>query len=260
MGRSVKAIGIIALIISSIPTAIVLFLSFSGDASLKFPPSSFSLEPYAEVLGPGVYRDALMRSLQVSLIATAIAIAVGIPATLALYKHRIRFRSLITGYLTLGFATPLVVSGFGFLLLVYRIGQFGEIWPTAVALAVVNFPFLLFTLSSAVMSVDKSYEEAAATLGADRTQTFLFVTFPLIIAGVVAGGLLVFVLSLTEFIVSLILATTENATLPVVIFGGLRGSLSPHLAAAAGIYVVIALIVVFAISRIRSLERFLFPG
>lgn len=258
MGRTVKFVGVVALTVLALPTVLVLVLSFSGDASLKFPPASFSLEPYWEVLGPGTYRDALFRSIQVGLVATLISVGVGVPAALALYKHRIKLGVFVSAYLSLGFATPLVVSGFAFLLLAYRLGQFGELWPTAVALTVVNFPFLLFTLSSAVMAVDSSFEEAASTLGADRVQTFLFVTLPLLLPGVIAGALLVFVLSITEFIVSLILATTSNATLPVVIFGGLRGTLAPHLAAAAGVYVIIALVVIFAISRVRSVERFLF--
>lgn len=259
MGRSVKVIGGVVLAITALPTLVVLILSFSGDASLAFPPSSFSLEPYGIVLGPGVYQDALIRSLQVGLIATVISLAVGVPAALALYKHRVRLAPAITAYLSLGFATPLVVSGFAFMLLAYRLGQFGELWTIAVALTVVNFPFLLFTLSSAVLAVEPSYEEAASTLGADRTQVFLFVTFPLLLAGVLTGALLVFVLSITEFIVSLILSTTSSATLPVVIFGGLRGALAPQLAAAAGVYVIIALLVILAMSRVRSVERFLFP-
>lgn len=260
MGKSVKGIGFFVLAASALPTLLVLFLSFSGDAGLRFPPTSFSLDPYGVVLGPGIYRDALVRSLLVGLMATALSVACGVPAALALYKHRVRLAPMISAYLSLGFATPLVVSGFAFLLLAYQIGQFGELWPTAVALAVVNFPFLLFTLASAVNIADPVLEEAADTLGADRVKTFLFVSFPLILPGVIAGTLLVFVLSITEFMVSLILATTANATLPVVIFSGLRGALAPHLAAAAGVYVLIALVVIFAMSRVRSIERFLFQN
>jgi putative spermidine/putrescine transport system permease protein len=63
---------------------------------------------------------------------------------------------------------------------------------------------------------------------------------------------------MTEFLVSLIIATTANQTLPVVLFASLRGALKPRHAAAGGIYIWLALVVVYVMTRFRALDQFLY--
>jgi putative spermidine/putrescine transport system permease protein len=65
------------------------------------------------------------------------------------------------------------------------------------------------------------------------------------------------VFAITEFLVSLILSTTADQTLPVVMFGSIRGGLTPRLAAVGGVYIAVSVLVVVAITRIRSLEQYL---
>ena len=159
--------------------------------------------------------------------------------------------------LLLGVASPLVTSAFAFLVLFTQIRVTGALWPLALAISIVNLPFLVFSVASALVQMDPHLEEAAATLGAEQVQTFMFVTWPGLMPGVISGSLTVFVLGITEFLISLVLTNVETQTLPIVIFGGLRGAVPTSLAAAAGLYVAISVLVVVVIVRLRATNQFL---
>jgi putative spermidine/putrescine transport system permease protein len=203
-------------------------------------------------------RAALMRSLVVGIESVLIALPVGMAAALALFRYRVRMRPLMVGFITLGFSAPLVVSGMAFLVLYIRLGVYGSLWTTGLALTIVNLPFLLFSVAASVVNLSPELEDAAATLGADPAETFLFVTIPGLMPGNLTGSILMFIFGITEFLVSLILSTLSNQTLPVVMFGSLRGAVSPKLAAAGGVYIVVASLVILAMSRLQSLESFLY--
>jgi putative spermidine/putrescine transport system permease protein len=258
MGKTIRTVALASLIFVSLPSLIVLVSSFSSAHLLQFPPQGPTLRPYADLISDATIRQSLLRSLLIGVESVFLAVAVAVPAALALFHHRVRLRGLITAYTMLGFSTPLVVSGMAFLAVYSRVGLIGNLWLMGIAITVVNLPFLLFSIASAVSNLDSELEEAAATLGAEELQTFLFVTLPGIMPGVVLGALMTFVFAITEFLVSLILATTADQTLPIVMFGSLRSGVTPTLAAVGGLYIAIAIAIVLLITRVRSLEQFLY--
>jgi putative spermidine/putrescine transport system permease protein len=143
-----------------------------------------------------------------------------------------------------GITTPLIATAFAFLVLHTRAGLIGQaLWPIALAITAANLPFLMFSVGSAFSTLDPSLEEAAATLGAEGVQTFLFVTLPGMAPGILSGTIMIFVLGISEFLISLILTTVATQTLPVAIFGSPRGPVPPTLAAAAGLYIVAFIVV-----------------
>jgi putative spermidine/putrescine transport system permease protein len=117
---------------------------------------------------------------------------------------------------------------------------------------------MLLAIGSSIDHLNPELEEAARTMGAEQVQTFLFVTLPGVMPGVLIGSILMFIFGMTEFLVSLIIATTANQTLPVVLFSSLRGALRPRHAAAGGIYIWLALVLVFVMTRFRALDQFLY--
>ena len=242
----------------SLPTLIVLLSSFSAGDSLEFPPDGLSLSGYGDILSDQTIRAALARSIIVGLESVAISLPLGMAAAFALYRYKVRGGAAISGFLLLGFSVPLVVSGMAFLVLYTRVGLIGDLWPLSVAIVTVNFPFMLFAIGSSIDLLNPELEEAAATLGAEKIQAFLFVTLPGVMPGVLTGAILMFVFGLTEFLVSLIISAVSNATLPVVLFGSLRSALAPRHAAVGGVYIVIALLVVLLMTRLRVLEEFLY--
>jgi len=257
LGRYARIFGPVVLAFVSLPTLIVLVASFSADRVLKFPPSGVSFRPYVQMVSDADIRGALIRSLIVGIESVAISLPIGVASAIALFRYRVRLRPIVIGFLTLGFSAPLVVSGMAFLVLYIRFGLYGSLWSTGLAVTIVNLPFMLFSVAASVVNLNPELEDAAATLGADPAEGFLFVTIPGLMPGILTGSILMFVFGITEFLVSLILSTVYNQTLPVVMFGSLRGAVSPMLAAAGGVYIVVAFLVVFVMSRLRSLEGFL---
>jgi putative spermidine/putrescine transport system permease protein len=179
-------------------------------------------------------------------------------AAFALTRYRPKGRTALSGLMLLGLASPLVVSGVAFLVLYTETGLMGSTWPLALGIAIVNLPFVVALTSSAIDDANPELEEAASTLGAEPFERFLFVTLPGVMPGIIASTLLVFVFGITEFMISILVATVRNATLPVVVFGSLRSGLTPKLAAVGGVYIVVAFVVVGALARTGMLHRFFF--
>jgi putative spermidine/putrescine transport system permease protein len=94
-------------------------------------------------------------------------------------------------------------------------------------------------------------------LGAEELQTFVHVTLPSLLPGIVTGSLIVFVLGLNEFLVSLLITTPDIVTLPVLIYTSIRANVSPVIAAVASVYVLVAFVAVLVADRLVGLEAFL---
>ena len=161
-------------------------------------------------------------------------------------------------FLSLGIMTPVVVSAFAFYTVALDIQMAGNLTIVGLGVAVVVFPFMLWTISSALADRDPTMVEAAATMGADPVEQFLFVSLPLLAPGIITGAMLVFVLSITDFLISLVLTDVDTQTLPVVIYSGLRSNVSPLLGAATVLFIVLAAAVCTLVLRIGKLERFVF--
>ncbi len=258
MGPVVRAALIFVVALVAVPLMIVIIASVSGGERLTFPPESLSLDPYRALLGNVAIRSALGRSLIVGVEVVVLSLAVGVPATIALVRYKVRFRVGLAVYMILGVATPLIASAFAFLVLFTEAGVLGSLWPISVGVTIVNLPFLMFSVASSLANLDPRLEEAAATLGAEQVQTFLFVTLPGIMPGILSGTIMVFVLGISEFVISLLLSTVSIQTLPIAMFASLRGPPPPEVAAAAGLYVVAALLVVLTLTSLKSTEQFFY--
>lgn len=246
-----------SLLILSAPTIVVLGASFTAGNIIEFPPDGFSLKWYAKVAGASDLRGAFLRSLYVAALCTAIAIPAGTLAGIALSKYAVRFEKTIQVYLLLPFTIPLIGSGIGLMLLFGQAGMLGQLWPVALACCVINLPFMIWAVSASAASLDPDLELAAASCGAGPIQTFLFVTLPAVMPGVITGSLLMFILALNEFLVSLLLVDARIVTLPVQIYNSIRSIITPDLAAISVVFIACAALAVALLDRVVGLDIFL---
>jgi putative spermidine/putrescine transport system permease protein len=251
---SLAVFGVLFLLV---PTAIVIPTSLTAGDILAFPPQGLSLRWYASLAQAESLQRAMLRSLYVGVVCTAFAVPTGLMAALAMHRYRLRFGTVLRLYLLLPFTVPLVVSGICLLILYGELGLLGRVWPIGMALCIINLPFMIWAVSASVNALDLDLESAAANLGAPPVQTFLFVTVPAVMPGIITGALLMFVLAINEFVVSLFLVSKRTMTLPVEIFLSIRSVVTPDLAAVAVVYVVIALAAILLLDRIVGLDRFL---
>ena len=256
--RVVSIVTACALIPLLAPTVLVVMASLSRGEVLTFPPQGFTIHWYTEMFTSQAVWTALGNSLYVAGISVLINVVCGVPAALAL-PHVGRYsRTLFTVLLSLGLSSPTIVTAFAYFDLYGRIGVRGSLTAVAVAVAVTCFPFMLWTVLAAIEDTDPNLVPAAATLGADPVEQFLFVRLPLLAPGIVTGALVVFVLSITDFVVSQVLTTIDNYTLPVFVYSGLRGAISPALGAVSTFFIAVVALAFAVVLRLGKVERFLF--
>ncbi|CAN5797266.1 molybdate ABC transporter permease subunit [soil metagenome] len=185
------------------------------------------------MLTPGEWQ-ALGLSLRVSLWATAASLPVGILVALALARGVFWGKSLLNGLVHLPLILPPVVTGYLLLLTFGRRGPAGAFleanfgivfsfrWTgAALAAAVMAFPLMVRAIRLSIEAVDGRLEEAAGTLGASRVWTFLVVTLPLILPGIIAGAILGFAKAMGEFGATITFVSNipgETRTLPSAIY------------------------------------------
>jgi putative spermidine/putrescine transport system permease protein len=253
--RAVVACGVLFL---TVPTILVIASSFSATETIVFPPRGFTLHWYTDLLTDDAIYGPVVRSLFVGVECVVLGVLLGVPAALGLYRYSVRGRVIMTGFLALGFTTPVIASALALLLFLTKIHLSTHLFVIGLCIAIVNLPFMLWTVSSALVAHNPELEEAAATLGAEEVQTFLFVTLPGIASGIISGVFLMFVFGITDFLVSFMLVDVSNETLPVYMFSSLRQTLSPVLAVVGALYIAVAaLMCVFAV-RIGNIEKFLY--
>jgi putative spermidine/putrescine transport system permease protein len=259
-GFVVRVVTGACVVLLTVPTLIALVTSLTPGHNIVFPPSGFTLSWYRALGSQSQVWRSLLNSLYVGLESVVLALIFAVPATLGLHRYRVRGKVVLNAFLALGFSTPLIVSGVAFLVLFTQLRVLAHLTSVGVAITIVNLPFMLWAVSASIAGHNPELEEAAATLGAEEVQRFLFVTLPSLAPGILTGSLLMFVFGITEFLVSLMLVNTNDLTLPVYLFGSIRESISPLLAAVAALYIVIAACVFAVVLKIGRLEQFLHRG
>lgn len=258
------ALGGVALLVAVFlvfPVAVILPISFSGSAFLRFPPEELSLRWYAELLARPAWRDAAWLSLWVAALSTLIATVLGTAAALAVMRARFWGRSLLVAFLL----SPLVVPGIIVAIAVYffyaPLGLVGSPIGMAIAHAALASPFVLVNVCAALSGVDRRLEMAALNLGASDFGAFRHITFPLIRPGMAAGAVFAFIASFDEMIVAMFITSPGNVTLPIRMWESMRNELSPAIAAASSLIILlsIALFLVAGALRRRA-ERRSAPG
>lgn len=245
------------LVCLALPTLIILITSFTAGNIIRFPPEGLSLRWYATLLEETDFREAFGRSLYVAVICTIVSIPSGTLAALALVRYRIGFLRTLQIYFLLPFTVPLIVAGLGMMQLFGELRLLGQLWPVGIAACIINLPFMIWAVSASVNALDPDLENAAANCGAPPVQTFLTVTLPAVMPGVITGALLMFVLAFNEFIVSLLLTDARTVTLPVLIYNSIRSVITPDLAAVSVVYVLVAVGAIWLLDKLVGLDIFL---
>ncbi len=248
---------ILCVVALSAPTLVVLGASFTAGNIIDFPPDGFSLKWYVAILGERDLQQAFLRSVIVACICVAVSVPAGTLAGIALSKYQVKWAGALQIYLLLPFTVPLIGSGIGLMLLFGELRLLGSLWPIGIATAVINLPFMIWAVSSSAASLDPDLELAAQSCGAGPLQTFFNVTLPAVTPGVITGALLMFILSLNEFLVSLLLVDARIVTLPVQIYNSIRAIITPDLAAVSVVFIAVAALAIIILDRIVGLEVFL---
>ena len=208
---------------------------------------------------------ALWLSLTTATVATVVSLLFGVPLAWLLARTDFPGRRVLRALVTVPLVIPPVVGGVALLLALGRNGLLGrhlDTWfgltipftPVAVVLAqvFVAMPFLVISVEGALRGVDRRYEEAAATLGADRTTVFTRVTLPMVLPGVGAGAVLCWARALGEFGATITFAGNfpgTTRTMPLAVYMAMQRD--PETAVVLSLLLLLVSLVVLVTLRER---------
>lgn len=240
------------------PIVVIVPLSFNATDFFTFTkemlaldPDGYSLKHYEDFFTNSDWQGALANSIRIAPMATLISTALGTLAAIGLSQSHVPFRGAIMAVMISPMIVPLIISAAGMYFFYSRIGMQGTYWGVVLAHAALGTPFVIITVTATLVGFDKSLVRAAANMGANPVTTFFKVQMPLILPGVISGGLFAFITSFDEVVVVLLVGSAGQKTLPWQMFIGLREQISPTILAVATILVVISIALLTTVELLR---------
>jgi spermidine/putrescine transport system permease protein len=231
------------------PIAVLVIFSFNSSRSTQVW-TGFSTEWYGELLRDETVLAAFKTSMIVGVTATAIATVIGTLTALAMTRYRFRGKTVADSAIYAATVMPEIVVGVS--LLMFFVAATIPLGIVTIIIAHVAFTisFVTIVVRARLSGMDLSLEEAALDLGANPITTFLRVTLPLILPGVMAGALLAFTLSFDDFVITFFVSGEGSSTLPLKIWSMIKFSVSPVINALSTVVLIVTMILIFGGSRI----------
>jgi spermidine/putrescine transport system permease protein len=212
-----------------VPLFVIVLFSFNepvGKFNLTW--HGFSLEAWQDPFKYPQLTDALKTSLEVAAISTAIATVLGTFIAIALVRQRFRGSEGVNLFLVIPLTAPEVVLGSSLLTLFLDWGWNTGFTTIVIAHVMFQISFVALTVKARVRGFDWTLEDAAMDLGATPTRTFLRVTLPLIVPGIIAAAMLSFALSLDDFIITYF-NSGSTVTYPLYVNSAVKAGLPPQI-------------------------------
>lgn len=208
------------------PVVVLIVFAFN-DSALAFSWQGFTLKWFRILLEDRIL-VTWKNSFIVSVCVVAVTAVMGTMAAYGLIKYRFPWKRLVIGFLFIPMIIPRTILGIALLVFLNFLGIRRSLVTVGVGQVLYVLPFVIIVISSAMLTFDTALEEAAMDLGADGWTTFRRVTFPLIKNGIMAGMLVAFILSFSEFTISFYLSGTSQ-TVPMLIFSEFRFLITPKI-------------------------------
>jgi len=231
-----------------LPLLVVVPISFSGGAYVRFPPTSYSLQWYEAYLGDPTWITATLLSLKIGCASTILTMLLGLPFALAVTHGLRRWSGILEKVAMAPMIVPTIVYAVSMYALYSDLGLVGNWYGIALAHAVTCLPFVTVVLCAGLRDFDIDQEHAAFGLGASRLVTFWRITLPQIKPSVYSAAFLAFIMSFDELVISMFLAGSFG-TLPKKMFDNVRLQVDPTIAAVSVIEIVAVLIIMLILLR-----------
>ena len=240
------------------PIIIMIPLSFNAQPyftftmeMLEFNPQGYSMRWYQELFASESWMRSIRNSFVIGIAATLLATFLGTLAALGLSRGNVPGKGAIMAVLISPMVVPLIISGAGMFFFFSSVNLSGTFLGVILAHTALGTPFVVITVTATLVGFDHSLTRAAANLGASPTRTFFKITMPLILPGVVSGGLFAFITSFDEIVIVLFVAGVEQRTIPREMWSGIREDLSPTILAVATLLVLLSIALLTTVELLR---------
>lgn len=229
-----------------IPLIILILYSFN-DSRINVEWVGFTLHWYKVLFSDVQLMSAALNSLCIAITASSVSIVLGTLAGIALHKYKLR---LLSGLVLIPVAAPELLVGVSlllfFLLIHFTLGL------ASITLAHTAFciSFVAVAVKTRMHGMDDSLMDAARDLGATPLQAFCRVLIPIILPGIIAGGLMAFTLSIDDFVITFFTAGVGSSTLPLAIYSMLKMGVTPEVNAVSTMIIIVTLILTTIATKI----------
>jgi putative spermidine/putrescine transport system permease protein len=234
-----------------LPFAPLLIWSFAfrwGWPSLL--PSRWSGRAWAYIASPASQAlPALLNSLLLALLVALLALLVGVPAGRALGMQRFRGRGLVEALVLAPVLVPGLASSLGLHLLFLRYGLADTLLGVVLVHLVPATPYVVLVMAGVFANYDPQFEQQARVLGATPAQALRRITLPAVLPGVAVAGLFAFLISWSQYILTVLIGGGTIITLPMLLFSFARSGDNAVAAALALLFIAPAVLLIVLTSR-----------
>jgi spermidine/putrescine transport system permease protein len=219
----------VVIAITLVPIVVMFIYSFNNapTSRITFAWNGLTLYWYRNLTQVSGLTHAFVTSLELALLSSVISVGIGTPLAMALARYRFLGRSAISAMVFVDIAAPSIVVGaasLSFFLSINLATGFLTILFVHVAF---NIAYVVVVVRARLSGMGRALEEAAGDLGANPMVTFARVTFPLLVPGLIAAGLLAFAMSIDDYVITSFVAG-PTVTFPLFVYGAAKVGLPPQ--------------------------------
>ena len=241
-----------------LPILVIIPLSFNAlpyftfsEEMLKFNPDAYSLRWYRDMFANEQWIHSIKNSFIIGIAATLLATLLGTLAALGLSRPHMPWRIPIMSLLISPMIVPIIITAAGMFFFYSSVGLSQTTTGIILAHTALGTPFVVITVTATLFGFDTTLMRASANLGATPVQTFFRVVVPMILPGVISGGLFAFVISFDEVVCVIFLAGFEQRTIPRQMWAGIREQISPTILAVATLLIVFSVCMMIVLELLR---------
>ncbi len=242
----VGAITLITYLFLFLPLVVLVVFSFNAGHSSAIW-KGFSFDWYRVLFQDRYIFTALRNSLIVATSAGLISTVLGTLAGLILVRRTFKGKEIFSTLMLSPLVLPEIVLGVSFLVFMVFLNIKLGFFSLIMGHIILTLPYATLIVRAAAAGLDASLEEAAADLGANEGRVFQYVTFPLLLPGIMAAFLLTFTISLDDFVISMFASGVGTTTLPLQIFSLLKVGITPEINALGTVLIMFNLVLILII-------------
>jgi len=234
------------------PVLLLMPMSLGSAEIIEFPPSKICLDQYRKFFNHPAWQTAVLNSLQISAMTSLFSTTLGLLASIGLVWGSFRGKGFINAFIVSPMIVPLIVMALAFYISLAKLGILGTKLGLVLAYTPLTLPFSVLPISATLRGFDRSLENAALILGANRIQTFFKVTFPIIRPGILTGAIFAFMIAFDEVVIALFICGSTAVTLPKKMWDVIRYEIEPMLPAISTLLLLLAAFILVLIGLLQK--------
>lgn len=247
---STKVMRVMLYLILTAPLLLFIFYAFSTRWFFPQPfPKEWTSSAFLRTINDPRVLEGLRDSVKIGALVSFLSLLIGFPAARVLGLRQFRGRQFAWLALFLPTVVPPLAIGMGLNILFLQLGLAGKMGGVVLAHLVPTLPYVIFTLTSAYARYDENYEFQALVLGASQLRTFFTVTLRLIAPSLVVAALFAFLISWSQYLLTLLIGSGRIITLPILLFSAASGGNPATIAILSLLFLTPPVLVIAATAR-----------